>query len=146
SHLGNRLALISGAERKWSMKAFDVGNAFTRASIQHHRVAFSIPEQFWDGEEDDGRRLLLKALHGLPISPKLWGDQIAKDLRSLGWTEAAAEPGLWRKVDASGELIAILTIYVDGCVVIAKTDQLADELTSQVHKLHPVTMINMEKA
>ena len=142
SHLGNRVALITGAKRKWHCKAFDIGNAFIRASIQHHRVVVSVPPQFRDSANDDGRRMLLKALYGLPISPKLWGDQIAKDLRELGWIEADAEPGLWKMV-RDNEVAALLTIYVDDCVVMGESEELVDKLIKQVHDRHPVTMIAM---
>ena len=144
SQVGNRCALVSGARKKWHLKAFDIGNAFIRASIQSHKVIVSIPPQFRDGENDDGLRMLLKALYGLPISPRLWGDQISKDLKELGWTEAEAEPGLWRLIE-NGKIVAILTIYVDDCIVMAESEKLVDKLIKQVHDKHPVSMIEMKK-
>ena len=142
SQVGNRCALVAGAKKRWHLKAFDIGNAFIRASIQNHKVIVSVPPQFREAQGDDGLRMLLKALYGLPISPKLWGDQISKDLKELGWAESDAEPGLWRLV-VGHTVKAVLTIYVDDCIVTAETEELVDHLIKQVHDKHPVSMIEM---
>ena len=44
------------------------------------KVAIRLPEQFREDVGDDGLRLLEKALYGLPISPRLWGKTLNRDL------------------------------------------------------------------
>ena len=106
SHVGNRATLVHAAREGFHAVPFDIGNAFIRASMGDVKVVVTIPETFReDGSDDSGRRMLLKALYGLPISPRLWAKCLGKDLKSLGWTECITEPGVWRKKDADGKII-----------------------------------------
>lgn len=113
--------------------------------MKSHRVVVSIPEQFRDPSDpsDDGRRFLLKALYGLPVSPKLWASQISDDLKKLGWEESQTEPGLWRLIE-SERVVASLALYVDDCSIMAESDEMADKLVDQIKQLHPLSMIKCD--
>lgn len=78
---------------------FDISNAFIRAEVGDHKIVISLPKDCLESGETDTRRMLKKALYGLPISPRLWMKTLSKDLIKLGWSESFAEPGLWKFID-----------------------------------------------
>lgn len=141
SAIGNRVALATMAKNGFFPIPLDIGNAFVRASIGDLKVCVTLPDVYREGPDDSGRRMLLKALYGLPVSPRLWAKTLAKDIEALGWVESKEEPGVWRKSDEEGNLIAILTIYVDDCLIAAKTKELAEELYEQINAKHPCTKV-----
>ena len=56
---------------------------------------------------------LLKALYGLPQSPKLWYAKYTEGLTILGWGKCKHEGGAWRKPPKTGEGWLKLAVYVD---------------------------------
>ena len=136
SQVGNRASIVHSAKNGYHVIPFDIGNAFVRASMGDIKVAITLPPTFRDNEEDNGRRMLLKALYGLPISPRLWAKTLGRDLKRLGWTECISEPGVWRK-----EGVGLLTVYVDDCVLACKSAEIAERECEAVHKAHPLSRI-----
>jgi hypothetical protein len=146
SQVGNRTALTVAARNHFFPLAFDVGNAFIRASIGSLVVPVTLPPIFRTSSLDTGRRILEKALYGLPISPRLWCKRMASDLRKLQFEECPHEPGVWvQRCKESRRLRAVLTIYVDDCFVAAETQALAEKIVADIHAIHPVSKIPMEK-
>jgi len=141
SQTGNRAVVTHCAREGFSIIPFDISNAFVRAEMGDIRVAIRLPESFRDSENyDDGKRILKKALYGLPISPRLWAKTLARDLKSLGYEECKSEPGVYRKV-VNGETVAYITVYVDDCIVRAKTSELCEQEVEAINKMHPLTRI-----
>ena len=140
SQLGNKVNLVCGARKGWRIRLFDISNAFLRADMSGHRVVVSVPEQFRNSNDQDPRRFLLKALYGLPVSPRLWMLRISADLRSMGFEESVTEPGLWR-LFKGGECVATLSLYVDDACVLGESDELVDDIVSKINKMHPLTMV-----
>ena len=141
STAGNRVVLTMAAREGHAVLPFDIGNAFLRASIGDLKVCVTLPPAFRDEEDptDTGRRILLKALYGLPVSPRLWQQTLHRDLvEKLQWVPCLHEPGVYRKLcKSTGKILAMLTVYVDDCVCTAVTDELAREEVEKVNKLHP---------
>ena len=127
SQVGNRATLVHAAKLGMEVIPFDIGNAFIRASMNDLKVVATLPESFRDNDkEDSGRRMLLKALYGLPISPRLWAKRLGRDLKELGWIECINEPGIWRKHNPKDNSIEILlTVYVDDCVLFSRNKESA---------------------
>ena len=142
SQVGNRATLIHAAKLGMEVIPFDIGNAFIRASMDDLKVVVTIPETFRDTDKaDNGRRMLLKALYGLPVSPRLWAKCLGKDLKALGWVECINEPGVWRKHSPKGDIIGYLTVYVDDCVLCAKDLTTVEAELKLIHDKHPLTQI-----
>jgi len=83
SQVGNRCAMVQIAKAGFTPVPFDISNAFIRASMGSTRVCVKLPESFRDTKNpsDDGKRMLLKALYGLPISPRLWAKTLSRESR-----------------------------------------------------------------
>ena len=142
SQTGNRAVMTHCAREGFHVIPFDISNAFIRAEMGDLKVAIRLPENFRDGPDDNGTRMLQKALYGLPISPRLWAKTLAKDLATLGWEECKSEPGVYRKFDAERkEVIAYITVYVDDCIVGAKTEELCRIEVDKINAKHPLKLI-----
>ena len=142
SQVGNRATLVHAAKLGMEVIPFDIGNAFIRASMDSLKVVVTIPDTFRDKKSNDsGRRMLLKALYGLPVSPRLWAKCLGKDLKELGWVECVNEPGVWRKHDSNNNIIGYLTVYVDDCVLCAKDRVTVEAELDLIHKKHPLSVI-----
>ncbi len=129
------------AREGYSIIPFDISNAFVRASMGDIRVVIRLPESFrGQDKDDDGKRMLKKALYGLPISPRLWAKTLARDLKTLGWDECKSEPGVYRKI-VNGETVAYITVYVDDCIVGAKTPEMCEKEVEAINSMHPLTRI-----
>ena len=142
SQTGNRAVMTHCAKQGFHVTPFDISNAFIRAEMGDLKVAVKLPEAFREGPDDDGVRMLLKALYGLPISPRLWAKTLARDLNQLGWEECKSEPGVYRKFDKkTKEVVAYITVYVDDCIVGAKTRQMCDKEVKLINDVHPLKII-----
>jgi len=140
--IGNRIAMLETARRGPHPNPYDVTNALTRAPMGSIKVAATLPESFRDNPEDTGRSMRLRALYGLPISPRLWAKTLAKDLRGTGWRESKHEPGAWTLwKDTDRTLIGILTVYVDDCILERIDEKTARDQLAKMHARHPVTEI-----
>ena len=71
SQTGNRSTLLKCVREAFEVVHFDISNAFIHASMGDIKVVVNIPDNMKDDPSDTGRRMLLKALYRLPISPRL---------------------------------------------------------------------------
>ncbi len=127
SHPAQRFVLVEAAAQNWSVRQFDITNAFVSASLGDECVLVRLPKHhLWSKDKQKGDVVrLLKSLYGLKISPRRWYDHYARVLRGLKWVSCPAEPGVFRKtvVDESGvEHTLLLSIYVDDCVIAGASD------------------------
>jgi hypothetical protein len=144
SSMANRATMVKIAREGYTAIPFDIGNAFVRASMGDIKVCIRLPPSFLDqSQEDDGKRILLKALYGLPISPRLWAKTLNKDLEKLGWRECKFEPGVWTIYNPKNpsQHEGFLTVYVDDCILAGKNPEIAKRLCSDINSIHPLTQI-----
>ncbi|CAB1098789.1 unnamed protein product [Ectocarpus sp. CCAP 1310/34] len=76
----------------------------------------------------DGRTLVYKlkpSLYGLSQSPALWNDTLDKSLTVFGWKSTQSDPCVY--MYASGNIIVILTVYVDDVLITRGGQQLMDQ-------------------
>ncbi|MAD46585.1 MAG: hypothetical protein CMH98_16415 [Oceanospirillaceae bacterium] len=144
SQVGNRATMVQIAKNGFIPKPFDISNAFIRASMGDTKVCVKLPESFREegNKADDGKRMLLKALYGLPISPRLWAKTLAADLTKLGWIECLHEPGVWHRRCPNTNLVtAFLTVYVDDCVLACRNMEETNAELKKIHDKHPLSEI-----
>ncbi len=106
----------------------DVDTAFQMAQLEEE-IYIKIPEVFEQIYGLDMLRgftnpvlLLLRALYGLPQSPKAWFKRIDGVLKKLDYIPLNNEPCLYKKVNSNGIIISLTILYVDD-MLIANTSQ-----------------------
>ena len=110
--------LTTAAREMDYIRVFDLDNAFLNAEVGPNDppVYVSLPTA-WRYDEEKPVKRLLRALYGLPQSPKLWYKTYAKGLMDLGWEVSPFEPGVWRKHSKSNNSWLKLVVYVDDNVI-----------------------------
>ncbi len=101
----------------------DVDTAFQMAQLDDD-IYIGIPEcfQLYYGNEylQKFRRpclKLLRALYGLPQSPKAWFETINRVLHDLGYVALNNEPCLYFKMNEYNKLVALTVLYVDDMLI-----------------------------
>ncbi len=144
SSVGNRVALVLSARYGFYAIPFDIRNAFLNASMGDIKVCVRLPPQFCNSTQDSGLRMLLKALYGLPISPRMWSKTLARDLASLGWRESSIEPGVW-VLREGGAVVGLLTVYVDDCLLACVTEERTRQELDKIHQKHKLDVMQVKK-
>ena len=99
----------------------DVHTAFLYSEIKEE--IYVKPPDGWNSTP--GKVFCLnKALYGLKQSSREWNSNINAFLESQGFTKFEADPYLYRKLSAEGEIL--LAIYVDDIVIAASTMELVN--------------------
>ena len=75
-----------------------------------------------DDSKAGGRRvwLLNKALYGLKHAPRAWNETLRKAMESIGFKSAPAEPSLYWKKLANGDLM-LVPFFVDDSLIVGKS-------------------------
>ncbi|CAB1109668.1 unnamed protein product [Ectocarpus sp. CCAP 1310/34] len=68
---------------------------------------------------------LERSLYGLPQSPALWNDTLDDSLTVPGWKRTQSDPCVYGYT--SGDIIVILTVYVDDILITGGDQQLVDQ-------------------
>ena len=98
--------------RKLSVDQFDVTCAFTQAEIDAE--IYVEPPKGFATTGKDGRPQVLrlkKALYGTKQAARLWQQALVKRLKTMGFTQSAHDPCLFRYVGEHGE--CLVAAYVD---------------------------------
>ena len=143
SQSANRYLITEAASQRDYLTIFDIDNAFVQAMIDSD-VFIRLPPIWRESHEDDGIRKLVKALYGLPQSPRLWNKHYEKKLIELGW-EQSQEKGLWRKPsqEAPGRWLK-LGVYVDDNTATGPHRKELDHEVDRVLKVFPGKLIGPE--
>ena len=98
------------------VKGFDIDCAFLNADL-NEEVYASLPK-VCQQEGRAGVKRLVKALYGLPQSPRAWFKRLEAFLKKVGWEQCLCEPGLWRKCSnvKIGHFVK-MSVYVDDIFV-----------------------------
>ena len=96
----------------------------------------------WQESNKTDVRRLIKALYGLPQSPRAWFKRYESHLRQLGWTQCQYELGLWkRESKLSPGTFLQLCVCVDDNFRSGTHDE-AEEATSEILKEFPGKIIH----
>ncbi|MCP3664053.1 MAG: hypothetical protein GY696_16435 [Gammaproteobacteria bacterium] len=63
---------------------------------------------------------LKKSLYGLKQSPRCWNKAFKEYMVSIGFKQSEADPCIFMR---SGENLAVVAVYVDDLILVAKNDQ-----------------------
>lgn len=143
SGVGQRALLTHCAANGMHLQAFDISSAYIRAHIDR-LMMIKLPATWVTEAGDHGRRTLVKALYGLPMSGRLWAKTYAKHLTDTGWTECADCPNIWKKVekDSNGiEHEAFVSVYVDDCLCCSVSEEVTAATVSKLFKHFDGTFI-----
>jgi hypothetical protein len=100
----------------------DVNSAFLQADIDQE-IYTEQPEGFQSSEHPDHVCRLKKSLYGLKQAPRLWNNTLDEHLRDNGFAPTDADPCIY--IGEMGGNVAIISIYVDDCVIYAPAATLA---------------------
>ena len=139
-----RLMLTAAARSGDHLRVFDLDNAFLNAEIQGPDVFVSLPP-VWRRANEVPVKKLLKALYGLPQSPKLWYDKYTEGLTKLGWEKCKHESGMWRKPSTTEEGWLKLAVYVDDNVLTGPDEQEVDFEVKKILDVFKGRVIEPEK-
>jgi hypothetical protein len=122
--------------KKWTIRSFDIGQAFLEAPIDVPTFAYP-PDGFYGDEKWIWR--LLKALYGLCQASRLWHLTFDKIVKAFGMRQSTYEPCLYyMQSEREGTLVEVLTIHVDDGLVIGEEElvnKLVDHIMGNVRKL-----------
>jgi transposase InsO family protein len=122
-HTSLRLLLALVPIKGWYCQQWDISTAFLNGDLEE-TVYLSLPE----GLEHAGSGLvckLNKALYGLCQAPRAWHTKLKAKLESMGLTQCSADPSVFYKRGADGELFA--AVHVDDFLVVGKPSSLIDK-------------------
>ena len=138
---GQRYFLTSAVSQGHYIKCFDIDCAFLNAPLKEE-VYVRLPKVWQESNKTDVRRLI-KALYGLPQSPRAWFKRYESHLRQLGWTQCQYELGLWkRESKLSPGTFLQLSVYVDDNFLSGIHEEEVDEATSEILKEFPGKIIH----
>ena len=92
SMVSHRLMLVAAARAGDYMICFDIDAAFLNAYVDID-ILISLPAEFAKPGETRVKKLV-KALYGLPQSPKAWFQHYASGLKTLGWEQCINEAAM----------------------------------------------------
>ena len=64
--------------------------------------------------------IVYKALYGLRLSRKQFGDYLADCLKDLGFSQSLAEPQIFMRLNEQAKLWEYVVVYVDGLCIVMK--------------------------
>jgi len=114
----------------------------TSLLILEEEVYMSQPEGFIERGQERLVCRLEKALYGLKQASRAWNQTLRATLLSFGYTQCVLDPCVFIKRDEKGEVISILAVWVDDCLLIAKD---AAEVKKSVAEIASKFTVSEEK-
>jgi hypothetical protein len=127
------LALMN---ENWSVEMIDIEAAFLEADMDEE-IYIEWPEGvkefgYFTQAEMNGRCLRLeKAMYGCVQSPLMFFKEMTKHLREIGLSQSLTDPCIWFLHSPEGELIFIIAVYVDDCILTGEQPEI-DEFKKNV--------------
>ncbi|KAM2020888.1 hypothetical protein ACFX16_042974 [Malus domestica] len=109
-----RVLLSLAANFDWSLKQFDVKNAFLHGDLEEE-VYMELPPRYEVQNKAGKVCRLRKALYGLKQSPRAWFGRFTDAMKKYGYQQGNADHTLLIK--RRGGKVTLLIIYVDDMVV-----------------------------
>ena len=110
-----RVLLSLAANLDWSLRQFDVKNAFLNGELEEE-VFMEVPPGFEEMKKDGRVCKLKKSIYGLKQSPRAWFERFTKAVKEHGYSQAHFDHTMFYKHTQASK-IAILIVYVDGIVL-----------------------------
>ena len=127
----HRYLLTEAASEGNYIKAFDIDCAFLNADLREE-VFVTLPE-VWRKEGEKPVRRLVKALYGLPQSPRAWYKRYESFVKQVGWEQNTHELGLWRRESRAvdGQFVK-MSVYVDDIFVAGPCRREVESLVGEI--------------
>ena len=116
-----KIFIILALQKSHHIRTIDINHAFLYASIK---------EKLYIVHSYDKRYVtpLKKSLYGLRQSPKNWNDTLREYMNKKNFYDNEFSPGFF--ISRDGE--AMIAVYVDDCLLAAKTEEKLDELVEML--------------
>ena len=102
----------------------DVVTAFLNGGLDE-MIYMQQPEGYVQKGKEQLVCKLNKSLYGLKQSPRCWNKAFTEIMKSIGFTQSAADPCIYVKDENS---LSIIAMYVDDLIIATKTDEDMHEL------------------
>lgn len=110
-----RLILALAAQRKMSIRQFDVKTAFLNGTLKE-AVYMEQPTGFQDGT--NRVCLLKKSLYGLKQSSRCWNQKFTSFIKLFGFTQSQSDSCVF--ISKQGGMLTILAIHVDDGLIVGE--------------------------
>ena len=114
-----RSFIAQAAQLELTIRQLDVKVAFLNAALDEEvyvkpplGYVSVIPHSVWH---------LHRALYGLKQAPRAWYIELRTKLAAHGFTPTHADPCLFALHDSDGNVLALILVYVDDCLIAAKS-------------------------
>jgi hypothetical protein len=121
-----RAVLSMAAQKGWHVHQMDVNTAFLHANMDEGETVFVYPPEGY-GDGPDMVWKLKRPLYGLHQAPRRWYHRISKHLEKIGFLCSAEDHALFVKIDHAGQVLVIITVYVDDLTIAASTMERINE-------------------
>lgn len=126
-----RLMLCLAVERNFTIRQLDIRTAFLNSEIDAEIYIFPPEGTSYPRHSDPDKKTILrlkKGLYGLKQAGKLWSDLLFTYLKSIGYTTSPSCPSIFKKLDAQGNFIGLVAIFVDDILVLSKDHRGAETI------------------
>ena len=127
---GLRMVIFLGELNNMEIWTTDVGNAYLEAKTREKVYIVAGPEF---GAIEGHTLVVRKALYGLKLSGKMWGERCAEILRSIGFNLTRTQDDIW--IRDKGGHYEYIARYVDDLAIVSKDPQSIISLLTEKHGL-----------
>ena len=127
---GLRLVLFIAELNGLEIWSTDVGNAYLEAETREKVYIIGGPEF----KEREGHTLIIvKALYGLKLSGKMWGERCSDILQDMGYIPSKTEDDIWMR--DLGDHYEYIARYVDDLALVSRNPQKIIDKLEETYKL-----------
>jgi len=124
-----RLALALAVHYNWSIRQFDISNAFLHGYLEEE-VYMEQPQGFEDLKFPDHVWLLHKSIYGFKLAPRTWFLRLSQALMELRFTASTVDTSLFTFYHST--VCIFVLIHVDDIIVTSNTDTAINTLISNL--------------
>lgn len=134
---------LAMAQKDWTVEMIDIEAAFLEADLDEDiYIEWPLGAKefgyFTEVEMDQTCLKLEKAMYGCVQSPLMFFKTYSKHLETMGLTQSLADPCIWYKHDENQQLVLLVAVYVDDCIV-AGTKNEVESFKTGVKKRFNIT-------
>jgi hypothetical protein len=128
-----RAVLSMAAQKNWHVHQMDVNTAFLHANMEEGETVYVHPPEGYGGDADMVWKLN-RPLYGLHQAPRRWYTRISKHLEKIGFMCSAEDHALFVKLDDVGNVVVVITVYVDDLTIAGCTMEHINETKAALER------------
>ena len=125
-----KLLLKVSASKKWSLKQFDISNAFLNGELDEE-IFMKIPDGYAERKSislpPNAVLRLKRSIYGLKQASRQWFKKFSYSLRRMGFINEHGDHTLF--VKSCGDDLVVVLVYVDDIVIASTSDAAAAQFT-----------------